>query len=82
MATRTKSANADRTVNQPEGKAKLPRSAVKTGYPGFIAPTLASLRTSPPTGANWLHGIKFDGYRLQAHIRPRQIKLLTRSGLD
>jgi bifunctional non-homologous end joining protein LigD len=29
-----------------------------------------------------LHEIKFDGYRLQAHIRSDRVKLLTRSGLD
>ena len=43
---------------------------------------MATLRSRPPSGANWLHEIKFDGYRLQARIRPRQVKLLTRSGLD
>ncbi len=61
---------------------KLPRGAKKAGYPGFIAPALATLRSSPPAGADWLHEIKFDGYRLQAHIRSDRVKLLTRSGLD
>src|SRR3546814_9454544 len=35
---------------------------------------------------SWLHEIKFDGYRLQAHVRPHarsgKAKLFTRSGLD
>src|SRR5690606_16104155 len=35
-----------------------------------------------PTGSRWLHEIKFDGYRLQAHISGGRAKLLTRSGLD
>ena len=61
---------------------KLPEGAKKAGYPGFIEPTLATLRGSPPPGANWLHEIKFDGYRLQAHIRSGRVSLLTRSGLD
>jgi bifunctional non-homologous end joining protein LigD len=43
---------------------------------------LASTRSRPPAGAQWLHEIKFDGYRLQAYIRSGRIKLLTRSGLD
>ena len=82
MATRTKLAKADRPISRIESKSKLPRGAIKAGYPGFVAPSLASLRSAPPAGANWLHEIKFDGYRLQANIRPRQVKLLTRSGLD
>ncbi len=63
-------------------KVKLPKGAKKARYPGFIEPTLATLKSSPPLGANWLHEIKFDGYRLQAHIRSGEVKLLTRSGLD
>ena len=63
-------------------QSKLPKGARKAGFPGFIAPALASLRKTPPVGAHWLHEIKFDGYRLQAHIRPKRVKLLTRSGLD
>jgi bifunctional non-homologous end joining protein LigD len=82
MAPRTKLAKADRSANRIESSPKLPRGAMKARAPGFIEPTLASLRSSPPSGPNWLHEIKFDGYRLQAHIGPRQVKLLTRSGLD
>ncbi len=63
-------------------EAVLPKGSKKSDYPGFIEPTLASLRPSPPPGGNWLHEIKFDGYRLQAHIRAGSVKLLTRSGLD
>ena len=63
-------------------QSKLPKGAKKAGFPGFIAPALASLRSTPPVGAHWLHEIKFDGYRVQAHIRPKRVKLLTRSGLN
>ena len=64
-------------------KAALsPKGAKKSTYPGFVEPTLATLRAAPPTGANWIHEIKFDGYRVQAQIRRRGVKLLTRSGLD
>lgn len=67
-----------------EGKA-TPFKA--TPLPGFIAPQLASLVASPPAGANWLHEIKFDGYRLEARIdhaaAPKErVRLYTRSGLD
>ena len=64
------------------GQFKRPKGAKKAGYPGFVLPTLATLRKSPPASADWLHEIKFDGYRLQAHVRSDRVKLLTRSGLD
>src|SRR5690625_1669009 len=60
----------------------LPEKAKKAGWPGFIKPALATLRPSAPKGARWVHEIKFDGYRLQAHLRAGQVKFLTRSGLD
>ena len=43
---------------------------------------LATLAKSPPTGDRWLHEIKFDGYRLQAHIEDGKVSLWTRGGLD
>ena len=65
-----------------DAKPKPPRKAKKAGYPGFIEPALATLRPSPPMGVKWLHEIKFDGYRVQGHIRARKAKLFTRRGLD
>lgn len=95
---RPESAKTGRRVEEVEGEApgwssktgkidrpaapKPPKGAKKAGYPGFIEPTLATLRSGPPSGTNWLHEIKFDGYRLQAHIRSGKVRLLTRSGLD
>src|SRR6476619_1416344 len=51
-------------------------------HPGFVEPALATLRTKPPTGAGYLHEIKFDGYRVQAHLRGGLAHLYTRSGLN
>lgn len=59
-----------------------PKKARKAGYPGFIDPALATLRPAAPRGTKWLHEIKFDGYRVQAHVRSGKAKLFTRSGLD
>jgi bifunctional non-homologous end joining protein LigD len=55
---------------------------VKAPLPGFVEPMLATLTKSPPTGDRWLHEIKFDGYRLQAHIEDGKVTLWTRGGLD
>ena len=38
------------------------------------------MRRRPAHG--WLHEIKYDGYRMHARIDGRDIKLLTRTGLD
>ena len=50
--------------------------------PDFVEPALATLRTQPPAGGEWLHEVKFDGYRVQAHLAGGELKLLTRKGLD
>jgi len=61
---------------------KARRKASETELPDFVEPCLATLQDKPPAGEGWLHEVKFDGYRLQARIDHRGVKLLTRSGLD
>ncbi|CAA2140671.1 non-homologous end-joining DNA ligase [Hyphomicrobium sp. ghe19] len=56
--------------------------AIKSAMPNFIAPCLATLVAKPPTGDNWVHEIKFDGYRIQARIEKGSVRMLTRNGLD
>jgi len=48
----------------------------------FIEPQLATLEKSTPAGEDWLHEVKFDGYRMQAQIAGSEVRLLTRAGLD
>ncbi|MFC3208740.1 DNA ligase D [Aquamicrobium soli] len=48
----------------------------------FIEPELATLENNAPGGKEWLHEVKFDGYRMQAAIAGTEVRLLTRSGLD
>ncbi|MET3660521.1 DNA ligase D [Aquamicrobium ahrensii] len=50
--------------------------------PAFIQPQLATLQREAPGGPDWLHEVKFDGYRMQAVIAGVGVRLLTRSGLD
>ena len=47
-----------------------------------IEPCLPSPAERPPTGPEWVHEIKHDGYRLMARRDPVGIRLLTRSGHD
>ncbi len=55
--------------------------------PAFFPPQLATAAAKIPEGSGWLHELKLDGYRIQAHIRAdgkgkRRATLFTRSGLD
>jgi bifunctional non-homologous end joining protein LigD len=65
----------------------LPEVSKLTGakkgiLPVFVEPSLALLAEKPPSGPNWLHEIKYDGYRMQARLDGGKVKLLTRKGLD
>ena len=58
------------------------QSAPKAALPAFVAPCLATLADKAPDSNNWVHEIKFDGYRIQARLDRGKVKLLTRKGLD
>ena len=50
--------------------------------PAFVPPSLATLHSTAPTGDEWLHEIKLDGYRIEARLDRGKVRLLTRKGLD
>jgi bifunctional non-homologous end joining protein LigD len=50
--------------------------------PTFLEASLASPCEKPPSGPKWIHEIKHDGYRMQARIDGRTIRLFTRKALD
>jgi bifunctional non-homologous end joining protein LigD len=64
------------------GAATRPRSARKRAMPDMVTPQLATLVTDAPDGPEWLHELKYDGYRLLARIEDGTVRLLTRNGLD
>jgi bifunctional non-homologous end joining protein LigD len=35
-----------------------------------------------PSGPDWLHELKFDGYRMHARLDRGSVRVLTRTGLD
>ena len=92
VASRTKPATSTPT-RQPfaadlslsrEGKDKSrkSKSAKSVPLPDFIPPSLATLHAGAPRGPDWLHEIKFDGYRIEARLDRGQVQLLTRNRQD
>ena len=49
---------------------------------GFIAPCLPSSAPQTPSGAEWLHEIKHDGFRVIARKEANRVKLYSRPGND
>jgi DNA ligase D-like protein (predicted ligase) len=59
------------------------RQRAKTAaLPAWVVPQLTQLVETAPDGDQWLHEIKYDGYRMHARLDPGAVKLLTRTGLD
>ncbi len=70
-----------RKDRKPEKRPSLPGKAIAE-YPSFIPPQLCRTLEKPPSGPNWAHEIKFDGYRMQLRVKDGRAKLLTRTGLN
>ena len=56
--------------------------ARKTAMPEFVSPQLATLVKEAPRGNQWLHELKFDGYRLLCHLHRGEVRLWTRNRKD
>jgi ATP-dependent DNA ligase len=49
---------------------------------GFIEPCLPSPSKVPPSGPDWIHEIKHDGFRIMARRDAAGVRLITRKGND
>ena len=59
-----------------------PKGAKKTAMPAFVPPMLTTLVAEPPAGDDWIHEIKYDGYRLVARIERGKCRLYSRNEKD
>lgn len=57
-------------------------NATQTTLPETLLPQLATLVDKVPEGDDWLHEIKYDGYRLMCRLVADEVRLLTRNGND
>jgi ATP-dependent DNA ligase len=58
------------------------RAVIAAALPRWIRPQLTQLVDQAPEGEQWLHEIKFDGYRMHARLDHGAACLLTRTALD
>jgi bifunctional non-homologous end joining protein LigD len=58
------------------------RQYVPPTKPAFVEFMHPKVVPTPPSGPNWLHEIKYDGYRFQAHLGGGRATLYTRRGHD
>jgi ATP-dependent DNA ligase len=77
MAAMTKSARKNPTDTLSTRRRVKPASP-----PAWIKPQLAALAEKVPNGPDWLHEIKFDGYRMHARLDAGRTQILTRRGND
>ena len=62
--------------------ARVLPGAKPAPFPDFIEPCLAALRSKVPSARGFVHELKLDGYRVQAHLHDGRVSLYTRTGLD
>ena len=71
----------DNKDEEPEPAAMTKAKKVSV-LPNFVEPELCRLVEQPPSGAGWVHEVKFDGYRMQLRVENSKALLRTRKGLD
>ena len=69
------------SAGEPIDPSSLP-GAHPASQPETVAPQLARLVSEVPRGEDWLHEIKFDGYRLIGALKNGSVRLWTRHGQD
>ena len=57
-------------------------AAARSALPEWIRPQLTQLVSEAPDGDQWLHEIKYDGFRMHARLDHGEVRLLTRNGLN
>ena len=53
-----------------------------SAFQEWIRPQLTELVQAAPDGDQWLHEIKYDGFRMHARLDHGEVRLLTRNGLN
>ena len=75
-----------RTAPVRRAAARQRRESIPGARPGplpdFVPPQLATLVSAPPQGDDWLHEMKFDGYRILCRVDGGRATLWSRNARD
>lgn len=74
----TATSRSEPFVFQPE---RYPNSR-QAEFPSELRPCLPTATRKPPTGDQWVHEIKYDGYRMVCHRSGTTTRMISRSGKD
>ena len=66
---------------EPKSAAPVPKGR-KAALPATLSPMLATLVKTSPAGDDWIHEVKYDGYRMLARIDDGRARLYSRNGND
>jgi DNA ligase D-like protein (predicted ligase) len=78
----TRSRSSGVIGNMPRSPRPATAAVTTAGLPSWVKPQLTRLVTEAPSGDEWAHELKFDGYRMHARLDRGDVRLLTRTGLD
>ena len=70
------------SASNPSRKSRHGSREAAGAIPDFIPPQLCKKVGRPPTGEDWVHEIKLDGYRMQLRAVHGDVVMRTRKGLD
>ncbi|MGH8189987.1 MAG: DNA ligase D [Rhodanobacteraceae bacterium] len=80
-ARKTAPTRRSRSVAPKRNPSRLTGARKTAADAGFFKPELARLREAPPEGNEWLHEVKWDGYRVLTGIADGDIRLWSRNAL-
>ncbi|HEX2018541.1 MAG TPA: DNA ligase D [Aurantimonas sp.] len=80
-AAAPKSASAEKPAKSTPAARKKP-TGKPLPPPSFVAPQLATLVDDAPEGRDWLHEMKYDGYRVMIAVGGGEVRCFTRNEKD
>ncbi|HYG61680.1 MAG TPA: DNA ligase D [Thermoanaerobaculia bacterium] len=77
-----RASRAAKKAPKPEAAPVKVPGARKGAFPAKLEAQLATLVDEVPRGEEWIHELKFDGYRVLCEVRGGKVRLVTRNGKD